>query len=48
MISEAVRSMDEKVCACQTGEVIMETFLPESERNKSLGVKRKLDDGDEE
>ncbi|GAX26775.1 hypothetical protein FisN_9Lh042 [Fistulifera solaris] len=34
MISEAVRSMDEKVCACHAGEMISETFLPNSERNK--------------
>ncbi|GAX20333.1 hypothetical protein FisN_9Hh042 [Fistulifera solaris] len=48
MISEAVRSMDEKVCACHAGESITETFLPASERNESGGVKRKLNEGGEE
>ena len=33
LISDAVVSMDERVCSCIRGETLAETFLPVSERN---------------
>lgn len=35
LISNAVLSMDQKVCSCRNGEAISETFLPESEKKKT-------------